>query len=111
MPWMGALRQLAGISERWGTISERIGFGAQEDLLRLLVEALASSGTALLELINRMMQIGLNSGARDIFREIGRASRKIPETERGAERGDASTLPPKVPPSLAAPPAPAAKAA
>jgi len=108
---MGALRQLAGISERWGTISERIGFGAQEDLLRLLVEALASSGTALLELINRMMQIGLNSGARDIFREIGRASRKIPETERGAERGDASTLPPKVPPSLAAPPAPAAKAA
>jgi hypothetical protein len=86
---MTALRQLAGISERWQAISERIEARAREEMQRLLLEALDASGAVLLELINRLMQLGLDSGARDIFREIGRASREIQEAERHTRAGEA----------------------
>jgi hypothetical protein len=111
MPWLRALRQLAGISERWETIGERIEPKEREEMQRLLLEALAASGTALIELINRIMQLGLNSDARDIFREIGRASREILEAERRIGGGETPEPPPDVPPSPAAAPVAAAKAA
>jgi hypothetical protein len=109
MAWGRAFRQLTGISQRWETISQRIGAKAREEMQRLLLEALAVSGTALLEVINRLMQLGLSSDAADIFREIGRASREILDTERRSAGGQ----PPRGPqggPTAAAPP-PAATAA
>jgi len=109
MAWGRAFRQLTGISQRWETISQRIGAEAREEMQRLLLEALAVSGTALLEVINRLMQLGLSSDAADIFREIGRASREILDTERRSAGGQ----PPRGPqggPTAAAPP-PAATAA
>ena len=108
---MGALRQLTGISTHWEAISKRIEARAREEMQRLLLEALAASGMVLIELINRMMQLGLNSDARDIFREIGRASREILEAERRTGGGEAPGRPPDAPPTRDAPPAPAAKAA
>jgi hypothetical protein len=84
--WKRALLQLLGITEQWDTIRDLLGPEREGQIRALLVQALASTGTDLLELINRLMQIGLASPAGETFRQIGRASRQVPEIERQRER-------------------------
>jgi hypothetical protein len=86
-PWKSALLQLIGITEQWDAICALLGPEREKQIRDLLELALASTGTELLELVNRLMQVGLASAAGETFRQIGQASRQVPQIERQREAG------------------------